>query len=421
MSALHPRSAFHKVGLILVASCISFNAGAANNASAQGMADRLQALEAELQALKQQIAAQQAAETEKDAEQQAVIEAIADEQASQSQKLSWAERSKIGGYGELHYNNLDGEGSAPDKNEIDFHRFVLFFNHTFTDRLRFVSELEVEHSLAGEGKNGEVEVEQAFIEYDINPQLTARGGLFLIPVGILNETHEPPTFYGVERNPIENNIIPTTWWAGGAGLTWRLAEGWTWDGAIHEGLATTAGKKFAVRSGRQKTSEANAKDLAFTSRLKWTALPGLELAGSYQYQSDITQDSSDKANGAHLYEAHAAFTRGRFGLRALYAMWDIKGSDVKDFGADRQEGFYIEPSWKVTQNVGLFTRYNVWDNQAGSGLAANDPGNTEKKQWDVGVNWWLHENVVVKADYQSQDNENGLDQNGFNLGVGYQF
>ncbi len=380
------------------------------------LGQRIQALEAQLQALKNQIAAQQSAEDTAKAEQQAQIEALADEQATQSKKLSWAERTRVGGYGELHYNNLDGEGGAKDKDEIDFHRFVLFFNHAFNDRLRLNTELEVEHSLAGEGKNGEVEVEQAYIEYDINDRLSAKGGLFLIPVGILNETHEPPTFYGVERNAVEKNIIPSTWWAGGAGLTWRIAEGWTYDTAIHEGLATTAGKNFAIRNGRQKTSEANAKDLAFTSRLKWTAMPGLELAASYQYQSDITQAKNDQANAAHLYEAHAVYRHGQFGLRALYAGWDIKGSAVKAVGADAQEGFYIEPSWKIAQNVGLFTRYSIWDNQAG-----DDSILSENKQWDVGVNWWLHSNVVVKADYQNQNNESGKDQNGFNLGVGYQF
>lgn len=387
----------------------------ANPQQYQLLQQQIRQLEAQLQALKAQVAQQQATAAEKEAEQKAQIEALADQQAAQSQGAGWAERTSVGGYGELHYNNLKGEGGAADKEEMDFHRFVLFFDHTFNEQIRFVSELEIEHALAGESKPGEVELEQAYIEYDINPRLTGRAGLFLLPVGILNETHEPPTFYGVERNPVENNIIPTTWWAGGAGLTWRLADGWTYDAAVHEGIKITAAN-FAVRGGRQKTANADAEDLAFTSRLKWTAIPGLEIAGSYQFQSDITQVKGDNAEGGHLYEAHAVYTRGPFGLRALYAMWDIKGSAVAAVGADRQEGFYIEPSWRLTPAVGLFTRYNVWDNQAGDNSIAS-----ERKQWDVGVNWWLHQNVVLKADYQSQNNESGAEQNGFNLGVGYQF
>ena len=70
----------------------------------------------------------------------------------------------------MHYNNLEGEGGASDANSLDFHRFVLFVDHEFSDGIRFVSELEVEHSLAGEGKPGEVELEQAYLDLDINKE-----------------------------------------------------------------------------------------------------------------------------------------------------------------------------------------------------------------------------------------------------------
>jgi len=88
-------------------------------------------------------------------------------------------------------------------------------------------------------------------------------------------------------------------------------------------------------------------------------------------------------------------------------------------GADEQYGWYIEPSYKLTEKLGLFARYNDWDNQAGSdtGSAAN----SGKRQWNAGVNWWIHPDVVLKADLEFQDNDDGKDRNGFNLGVGYQF
>jgi hypothetical protein len=357
--------------------------------------------------------------------QQEQIEALA-QQAEENKKADWLARTKIGGYGELHYNNLEGKGGASDKEEIDFHRFVLLFGHDFNERLRFRSELEVEHAfikdnVGGTASPGEVEVEQAYVEYDINQNLQAKGGLFLIPVGILNETHEPPTFYGVERNPVENAIIPTTWWAGGAGLTWRFREGWALDAAIHEGLKTSVGSKFAVRNGRQKTASADAEDLASTFRLKWTGMPGLELAATYQFQKDITQQQdatpAQEADEAGLFETHAIYQRGPFGLRALYASWDIDGEGAKLIGADKQEGYYLEPSWRFNPEWGVFARYSEWDNQAGSG----SPGNTEKVQSNIGFNYWPHPNVVVKADYQKQDNDDDKNQDGINLGVGYQF
>ena len=113
------------------------------------------------------------------------------------------DRTSLGGYGELHYNGGEAD-------EVDFHRFVLFIGHEFNDRLRLFTEFELEHSLAGEGKPGEVELEQAWIEFDVTDTQHARAGLFILPVGILNETHEPPTFFGVERNQVESAIIPTT-------------------------------------------------------------------------------------------------------------------------------------------------------------------------------------------------------------------
>lgn len=342
----------------------------------------------------------------------AVVDVAEQSQPKASGAASWAENTQVGGYGEMHYNNLDSH------KEIDFHRFVLFFSHQFSDRLRLFSELEVEHVIASsdDEDKGEVELEQAYIEYDLTPNQHAKAGLFLLPVGILNETHEPPTFYGVERNPVETYIIPTTWWAGGVGVNGEIAPGWSYDFAVHEGLDTSAADNYAVRSGRQETSEADANDLASTARIRWTGIAGIELAASLQYQQDVTQGTDPNAGDAWLYEAHADIRRGPYGLRALYANWDLDGSGPKAIGADRQEGFYIEPSYRFTPKVGIFGRYNQWDNQAGS-----NGNNTGKKQYNAGINYWPHPDVVLKADVQRQDNDGSKNDNGYNLGIGYQF
>ncbi len=324
----------------------------------------------------------------------------------------------IGGYGELHYNNLDNQlAGASDKKELDFHRFVLFFGHEFSDNMRFFSELEVEHALVEGGEDsGEVELEQAYVEFDLNENHRAKGGVFLLPVGILNETHEPNTFYGTERNPVESNIVPTTWWAAGAALSGEIAPGWSYDAAVHEGLNTSASSNYAVRSGRQKSAKAAANDLAATARLKWTGVPGLELAAIVQHQSDITQGSDANAGSANLFETHAVWQQGPFGLRALYAMWDLDGSGPEAVGADEQVGWYIEPSYKISDQLGLFARYNEWDNRAG------DSADSEYTQVDVGVNYWPHPDVVIKADYQDQTAPAGANEyDGFNIGLGYQF
>jgi len=403
--------------VLLVAACCFPVAGTADSSmpTVEEMWEIIQAQQQEIETLKRQQQANEQKADAADEKAEAAVVAVESGSGGTAADGSWADRTRIGGYAEVHYNNLDGSGGASDKKEIDLHRFVLFLGHEFNEDIRFFSELEVEHDIAGDGQVGEVEVEQAFLEFDINDRHMARAGVALLPVGILNETHEPTTFYGVERNPVEHDIIPATWWAGGVGLAGQLAPGWAYDIALHEGLNTSAADGYLPRAGRQKTGEARADDLAATARLRWTGMPGTEIAGSIQYQSDITQGMDPTAGDALLYEVHTDLERGPFGLRALYARWDLDGTGPASIGADEQAGFYIEPSWKITGKLGVFARYNEWDNAAG------DSTGSENTQWDFGVNWWPHEDVVVKADYQIQDNDSGAERDGFNLGVGLQF
>lgn len=315
----------------------------------------------------------------------------------------------LGGYGELHYN-------AGEKQELDFHRFVFFTSHDFNEKISFVSELELEHALAGEGKPGELELEQAFLRFDLGLDRVMAAGIFLVPVGILNETHEPYTFYGVERNPVERNIIPSTWWEGGAIFSHNIAGSFSYDIAMHSGLATTSGKNYAVRSGRQKVAKASTEDLAYTGRMRYTGVPGLELSATLNYQENITQSQDPLAGSASLVEGHIVYHRGGFGLRGLWARWDLDGLGPAALGADVQTGWYVEPSYRLNQRFGFFARYNQWDNRAGGDI------DTQWSQVDLGVNYWPHANVVIKLDYQIQEGPEGSSEDDrFNLGIGYSF
>jgi len=375
----------------------------------------IQAQQAEIDALKKQ--QEETARTANDADEKAEAAVVAAEESAS--RGSWADKTSIGGYGELHYNNGIKDNSGDDYNEIDLHRFVLTVGHEFTDSIRFFSEIEFEHD--GE----EVEVEQAFVEFDLQDNLQARGGVFLLPVGIINETHEPTTFYGVERNDVESIIIPATWWAGGAGINGYFDNGISWDLAVTEGLKmdTTGDNAFRVRSGRQKTSEAEANDLAYTGRLKYTGIPGLELAASINYQTDASQDGGDGLDEGILYEAHAIYQKGPFALRALYAQWDFDGSAVKLNGNDEQSGWYIEPSYKPWEKLGIYARYEDVDAEL------NTDRNNRFDQWEVGANFWPTEDVVLKVDYRSRNYDStGIavspeysDFDAFDLGIGYVF
>ena len=351
------------------------------------------------------------------------VDAVADatDEAIKAQvKLS--NKTTLGGYGELHYNSLRDQKGDSNKDQMDFHRFVLFVNHEFNDKMRLVTELELEHSLSGDGKPGEVELEQAYIQYDLTAKTSITGGLFLTPVGILNETHEPPTFYGVERNDVEKNIIPTTWWEGGAMVEHEFIDGLTANLSATSGLDSDGGS-FKPRDARQKVAEAEAKTFAYNGRLKYTAIPGLELAGTVNYQDNFCQNQLAGCGSATLYEAHTVYNVDNFGLRALVAWWDIDGSAVSAVGADEQYGYYVEPSyrfnnaWTMNQDIGFFGRYAEWDNADGNSLG------TETIQYNFGANWWVDKDVVVKVDYQIQDVGSDISKelDGLNVGLGYQF
>ena len=336
-----------------------------------------------------------------------------------------ASATSFGGYGEFHYNNLDADDSSQDLKEADFHRFVAFIGHDFTDSIRFFAEVELEHSVAKDtddgSSDGEVELEQAFIEIDLSDNYYTRSGLFLVPVGILNITHEPDTFFGVERNDVENVIIPGTWWEGGASLGARYGNGLAWDVAVHTGLAvpTTGGNAFRIRSGRQKASKASAENLAYTAQLRYTGVPGLELAGTFQYQDDMSQISGDGLDEGQLISLHAVYSHGPFALRALWAGWDLDGDAVQAADADEQSGWYVEPNYRfdvARHAFGIYTRYEDVE-------AARDRDNFS--QWELGLNYWPTDGVVFKFDLRDREHdratEGGRDFTGFDLGVGYSF
>tara|TARA_Y100000748_G_scaffold38855_1_gene28770 strand:- start:130 stop:1323 length:1194 start_codon:yes stop_codon:yes gene_type:complete len=365
-----------------------------------------------MQELKQEIADLKKENTELKGDVEDVY--VATEEAVKAQvkltnKYSW------GGYGELHHNRLEDQIGSSDTDKMDFHRFVLFYNYEYSDKLRFVSELELEHSLAGDGKPGEVELEQAYVEYDLTDKSSATVGLFLIPIGLLNETHEPDTFYGVERNDVEKNIIPTTWWAGGVMARTELADGLTLKVAAHEPLEATS--SFKIRDGRQKTANAIAEDYAYTANLKYTAIPGVTLGGTINYQADFAQQTGLAVEELTLIEGHADIRKGPFGLRMLYADIDVTGAGPEANGRDSQKGGYIEPSYRFADSFGVFARYATWDNEDGNS------SDTTYHQTNVGFNYWIDPRVVLKFDYQDQNNGSAITKelDGVNVGFGYSF
>lgn len=392
---------------LLVSAVLAATAAHAEPPSQEEMWEIIQQQQQEIRELKGRL-------QETDTKVEATAEAVESVATGSGSGSAWSAKTSIGGYGEHHFNHFE------DKDDmVDAHRFVVFIGHQFSDTVRFFSEVELEHGLVEDTDDGsgpgEVELEQAYIEWDFAKHHSVQIGQFLLPVGLINETHEPDTFYGVERNKVEADIIPATWWETGVKVAGEIAPGLRYDVAVHSGLDTGTGQ--SIRSGRQKSAKANAEDLALTTRIKYTGVAGLELAASYQLQQDISQgNSGDGDNEAELITAHARYQTGPLTLTALWAGWEIDGQSFEAVGAEEQNGWYAEAAYKVTRNLGLFVRQSEWNTRA------EDSAVADNEQIDFGLNYWLHPQVVLKADYtDDRNNEDGTDNDAFNLGVGWSF
>lgn len=173
----------------------------------------------------------------------------------------------LSGYMDFHYNKTRARDG-----ELDFHRFVLLITHQFSDRIRFVSELELEHAfVAGLESAGELELEQAYIDFLLSRSFNVRAGMLLMPVGIINERHEPPVYYGVERPLVETVILPTTWFEVGAGVHGEVGRGWRYRAYLTAPLnAAEFSADEGLRNGRQRGTRTNLGRAAATGRVEYS-------------------------------------------------------------------------------------------------------------------------------------------------------
>jgi len=359
----------------------------------------------------------------------------------------------VGGYGELHYSHVvPAEGDS--RSSIDLHRFVMFLGYNFSDSIRFQSEVEVEHAFSGDGNPGQVAVEQAFVEWDLVGQaLTLRAGVMLVPMGIINEIHEPPTFHGVERPNVERNIIPSTWREGGIGLVGRLGDSFRYKAYLVGGLdASGFSTGSGIRGGRQSVAEARADGLAFTGAISYQPLVGLDL-GLSGYIGDAGANAGARFDSAGEplelsvltggVAAHAQYKGHGLETKALFASFFIadtealrsaKNADGSDAGNDapaRTVGGYVEVAYNVLQSVEAtqlqllpFVRAEYYDTAATIKGRDETPADRDRGVTELIVGLTLRPvpQLAFKADaiFRSfggdRDGETVVD-----LGVGYNF
>jgi hypothetical protein len=346
----------------------------------------------------------------------------------------------IGGYGEAFYQNLvEDEGDGSDS--ADLVRLVLYTGYRFTDRILFNSEIEFEHATTGEGdeEKGEVSVEFANLDFLLHPLANIRAGLVLIPVGFINEIHEPPFFHGNNRPEVERRIIPTTWREIGGGLFGELLPGFQYRIYAVNGLRAEGFESEGIREGRQSGSRALAEDWAFTGRLDYspTLVPGL-LVGASAFLGNSGQDEEFAGQRpdvfTQLYEGHLQWRYRGFEFRALGAWGHIDDAEVLSAAkgetiGEENFGWYVETAYDVmpliwpgtTQYLAPFFRYEQFDTIAEAPAGFSDDPNLDREIFQGGISYKPIPNVVIKADYRNFNAKEGEVADEFNLGLGFIF
>lgn len=349
--------------------------------------------------------------------------------------LAQAQTGPVSGYMDFHVNKPTDSTAI-----VDFHRFVLLFSHRFSDRIRFVGELELEHAVVEGGeKSGEVELEQAYIDFLVKPALNFRAGMVLVPVGLLNERHEPPVFHGVERPFVDTFIIPSTWFDAGAGVHGSFAKGFRYRAYVMAPLdATGFTAEEGLRDSAQQGSEAQLRNVAWTGRLEYVGLPGLQAGVSF-WRGETGFDVPRIKTGVGLYEFDARFRQGRFEGRGEHAHIYVSGAEplndalgrlrgVDPNIAQEMQGSYVEASYRVLpssapHDAAVFVRYENFDTQYRMAPGALKLPEFDRDAWVVGATYWVDPDVAIKFDYSHVRNQSTIvpSLKSFNIGLGWWF
>ena len=342
----------------------------------------------------------------------------------------------ISGYMDFHFNKNEFEDGR-----LDFHRFVLLVTHRFSDRIRFVSELELEHALVeGLEEAGELELEQAYVDFLLSRRFNVRAGMMLVPVGIINERHEPPVYYGVERPFVDTVIVPTTWFEVGAGVHGEVGRGWRYRAFI---MSPLNAREFSRRGGPSrrpaKGSDTNIGRPALTGRVEYVGQPGLTIGASFWTGRSGFEFRPRFEVPVTLGEADVRYSRDRLELRGQFAQVSIKNAGqlndamgravgVDPNVANALRGFYAEAGYRVISgaafgDVGLFARHENFDTQFRMPNGYLPLREFDRDALVFGVTYWPDPDIALKADYSAVRSQNSTIRapNSFNIGLGWWF
>ena len=434
MISIHLRAV--TVALVMAALALVSQNALAQSAGEAELARRLDQLAAELASVKAELARMRSEQAAKAASAAPAL-AAAPSATAQGSGLSAQPATVLTSYGEINYNRP----TRDSKNTVaDLRRFVLGYQHRFDERTLVVTELEVEHAVSSASDKGEVALEQAYLERQIARNWSVRGGLFLMPAGLLNENHEPTAYYGVERNFVETRIIPSTWREGGLQVVGNFDNGLTAQFGVTTGFdltkwdaSSSEGAESPLAAIHQELSLAKARDLSVFGALNWRGVPGLLVGGSL-FTGGATHGQSASSTRVTLWDVHARYAPGRWDFSSVYSRGTISNTAAfntplvasatlvpKTF-----DGWYAQAAYKLWSNaeysLAPFVRWEQVNTarafaDLGPGLTP-DAARTERVA-TIGANFNIGSGIVLKADLQRF--RQNADANRFDLGLGWSF
>ena len=366
-----------------------------------------------------------------------------------------ATNTVIGGYGQFNLTSLRvGPDSVGDfETRANIRRLVLFVAHDLSNTIDLYTELEWENAIACQSCKGSVEIEQALIDWRLwRDAFVLRAGLLLVPMGILNQWHEPPIFNGVERPGFDRVIIPSTWRELGIGFTGKFATYFQYELYAITPLDPTRLGPNGIIGGRSLGSLAKSNTVAITGRLEAEPILGLVI-GAAGYFSDLGNNGEFyRANGTKRklrlpligYAVDARIKKMGIEARAVWGQFFLENAgsltlahredgsrwypNAAEVGAipKRTQGGYVEAGYNVffpvpTTRYELvpFVRAEMYNTQA-----KVPRGFQRKKSFDVqeltmGLSFRPLRSLVFKFDVQLRDRRLGYDEVQINAGTGF--
>ena len=319
-------------------------------------------------------------------------------------------KTTLGGYGEMHY---DMEANSGD-GKLDFHRFIIYYKHQFSPKWSMMSEVEIEHNMIYTNDNaadadqggGYLAMEQAHLDY-WNGTWGWQGGVILVPAGITNEYHEPPTFMSVERPEYNKHIIPTTWFDNGFAFYGVMGD-FNWKIALTGDLNGDA-IGSGIRDARMKGVGSKTSSWVKTIQSSWTGMEGLKIGGS------ITMNNAPKSDGTsvgiNLTEFNATYSANN-----MYARLENGSISYTNNGSiASSSGYYLDLGYDIASLVGCCNDSNLYLWTRMSAYNTDDSDNDTEISL-FGVTYKPLNNVSFKLEMGTKDDDDVM-----RLGLGYMF